>query len=100
MVMTILEGHVTKENWPAIEQAFQQAAEVEEPGLVRSYLIHDFKEPELWRILTIWSSREALDAMRKSQETPKGVLMFRSAGTEPILTISDIVMQINQISMD
>ncbi len=94
MVMTILEGRVLKENRPALEQAYLEAAEVEEPGLVRSYLIHATREADLWRILTIWSSREALDAMRKSQETPRGVLIFRSAGSEPALAIFEIVQEI------
>lgn len=95
MVMTILEGRVSEENWPALEQAYHQGAEQEEPGLVRSYLVHAQKESDLWRILTIWTSREALEAMRKSMETPRGVLMFRAAHSEPVLSIYDIVEQIH-----
>ncbi len=95
MVMTILEGHVARENWPALERAYKEAAEFAEPGLVRSYLIHAIKDSEAWRILTIWSSREALDEMRKSKETPRGVLIFRQAGAEPSLTIYDIDQQID-----
>ena len=94
MIMTILEGRVTKENCPALEQAFKQGAEHEEPGLVRSYLIHALKESDLWRILTIWRSREALDEMRKSTETPTGVLMFRKAHAEPVLSVYDIAQEI------
>ncbi len=94
MVMTILEGRVSKENWPALEQAYQQAAEHKEPGLVGSYLIQARKESDLWRILTIWSSREALDEMRKSAKTPTGVLIFRSAHSEPALSVYDIIEQI------
>ena len=96
MVMTILEGRVAKENWPTLEQAYQRGAEHEELGLVRSYLIHALKETDLWRIITIWSSREALDAMRKSAETPTGVLMFRSAHTEPLLSVYEIAQQFSQ----
>lgn len=94
MVMTILEGRVAKEKWTAFEHAYQQGATHEEPGLVQSYLIHSTKESDLWRILTIWSSCEALDQMRKSTETPRGVLMFRSAGSEPVLSIYDIAQEI------
>ena len=94
MVMTILEGRVSKENWPILEQAYQKGAEYDEPGLVRSYLIHAQKESDLWRILTIWTSREALDEMRKLNETPRGVLMFRSAGSDPTLSIFEIEQQI------
>lgn len=94
MIMTILEGRVAEENWPALEQAFRKGSELMEPGLVRSYLIHAIKESDLWRILTIWTSREALDAMRRSAETPTGVLMFRSAHSEPVLSVYDLVQEI------
>lgn len=94
MVMTILEARVSQENWAALEQAYQQGAQHRDPGLVQSFLIHSPKEDELWRILTVWQSREALEAMRKSNETPRGVLMFRSAKAEPVLSIFDIIQQI------
>ncbi len=94
MIMTILEGRVSKESWPALEQAYKQGGEHEEPGLVHSMLIQSVKEPDLWRILTIWTNREALDAMRQSTETPRGVLIFRQAHTEPLLSIFDVVQQI------
>jgi hypothetical protein len=44
----------------------------------------------LWKILSVWKSREALDEMRNSGETPTGVLMFRSAGADPQLSIFDV----------
>ena len=94
MVMTILEGRLSEENWPALEEAYKRGAEHQELGLVRSYLIHSLKESDLWRILTIWSSREALEAMRKTAETPTGVLMFRSAGIVPTLSVYDIIEEI------
>jgi heme-degrading monooxygenase HmoA len=94
MIMTILEGRVAKENWQTLEQAYKEASEHTEPGLLRSYLIHALKEADLWQILTIWSSREALEAMRQSGETPRGVLMFRSAQCEPRLSIYEIAQEI------
>lgn len=94
MVMTILEGRVEKENWSRLEQAYQGASQHQEAGLVQSFLIHSTKESDLWRIITLWSTQEALDAMRHSNETPRGVLMFRQAHTEPQLTIFEVVHQI------
>jgi hypothetical protein len=94
MVMTILEARVSKENWPALEQAFKRGSDHIDPGLERSYLIHATRDSDLWRILTIWSSREVLDEMRRSVDTPLGVLMFRNANSEPVLTVFDIVQQI------
>jgi heme-degrading monooxygenase HmoA len=94
MVMTILEAHVSKENWAALEQAYQEATQHRAAGLVQSFLIHSSKDADLWRILTVWSSQEALDEMRRSGETPRGVLIFRSANAEPVLSIFEIVQQI------
>jgi hypothetical protein len=90
MVMTILEARVSEENWAALEQAYQQGARQLDAGLVQSFLIQSSKDVELWRILTIWSSQAALDEMRRSGETPRGVLMFRSARAEPSLSIFKI----------
>jgi heme-degrading monooxygenase HmoA len=94
MVMTILEGRVSKENRTILEQAYEEASQHRDAGLERSYLIHATKESDLWRILTIWSNREVLAEMRKSAETPRGVSIFHSARSEPILSIFDIVQQI------
>ena len=90
MVMTILEAHVSKENWRVLQQAYHEAAQQRDAGLEQSFLIHSKKEPDLWRILTIWHNQEALNAMRNSGETPRGVLMFRLAQAEPTLSIFDI----------
>jgi quinol monooxygenase YgiN len=95
MVMTILEGRVEKDNWSTLEQAYIEGSQQKDPGLVQSLLIHNTREPDLWRILTLWSSREALDEMRKSSETQRGVLIFRQAHTEPQLSIFEVVQQIN-----
>jgi len=94
MVMTILEGRVSKENWTILEHAYTESRHHDEPGLVQSFLIHNTREADLWRVLTLWSSREALEAMRRSNETPRGVLMFRQAHSEPVLSIYDVVQQI------
>jgi heme-degrading monooxygenase HmoA len=94
MVMTILEGRVSKENWTAFEQAYKEGSQFQEVGLVQSFLIHNLRETDVWRIVTLWASREALDAMRQSNETPRGVLMFRRGHTEPVLSIFDVVQQI------
>ena len=48
MVMTILEGRISKENWSRLEQAYQEGSRYHEPGLVQSFLIHSSKEADLW----------------------------------------------------
>ncbi len=97
MVMTILDGRVAKENWIALEQAYKEASQVNEPGMVESFLIHNIRETDRWQIVTIWANREALDAMRQTSETPRGLLIFRHAHTEPLLSICDVVHHIAPI---
>lgn len=90
MVMTILEARVSKENWDTLEQAYRAGTQHRDTGIVETFLIHSKKESDLWHILTIWQSQAALDAMRGSGETPRGVLMFRNAKAEPALSVFDI----------
>ena len=91
MVMTILEARVTPDKWTALEQAYTAATRQLDPGITQTLLIHSSVDSTLWRIMTVWSSRQALEAMRRSTETPQGVLMFRSAGAEPTLSVFDVV---------
>jgi hypothetical protein len=90
MVMTVLEARVAPEQWAALEQAFQQAGDRLPPQMVESFLVHSTTDPALWRGISLWRSREALDEYRRSVETPGGVLFFRSAGVEPTLSIFEV----------
>lgn len=45
------------------------------PQIVESFLAQSAAHPTLWRILTVWRSREALEQIRQSGETPAGVLI-------------------------
>jgi len=90
MVMTILEAHVAPENWAALEAAYRAGTEDPPPQLVETFLIHSNPDSTLWRIVGVWPSREALEEMRQSAETPGGVLMFRAAGAEPTLAVFDV----------
>jgi hypothetical protein len=89
MVLTVLEASVSPGREGDLKDAFRSAAAQVPPGLVRSHLIRSVADASLWRIETLWSDRSALDAMRQSG-TPAGILMFRSAGAEPALSVFDV----------
>ncbi len=94
MVMTILEARVEEAQWPALKAAYQAAINGElEPGLVRTDLIQSKQEPALWRIQTVWRSQAALDAMRATGETPRGVLIFQAAEALAALSVFEVVLQ-------
>jgi len=90
MVMTILEAHVQPANWTTLEQAYAAGIEHLPPKLLQTFLVHSAPDSTLWQIVGVWDSREALEEMRRSTETPAGVLMFRAAGTEPTLAVYDV----------
>ena len=93
MVLTILEATVTSERAADLQAAFRSATAQVPPGFIRSHLVSAAADPTHWRIETLWTSREALAAMRQTG-TPAGVLMFRSAGAEPSLTVYDVAATI------
>jgi quinol monooxygenase YgiN len=93
MVLTILEATVAPERAPDLQAAFRTAATQVPPGLIRSHLVRAAAEPARWRIETLWTSREALAAMRQTG-TPAGVLMFRAAGAEPSLSLYEVAATI------
>ena len=87
MVITILEAQVAPEKASSLEAAYKQAIEHLDAGIVQTFLIQNSNDPTVWQIVTHWESREALDAMRRTGETPRGVLIFRAVDAEPRLSI-------------
>jgi heme-degrading monooxygenase HmoA len=59
---------------------------------VHSFLVQGADDPALWRVVTVWHSRDALAAYRRSVEVAGGVLMFRAVGAEPVLAIFDVAV--------
>ncbi len=92
MIITVLEAHVDPASQGALHAAYGAAAQDALPaGLVRSTLSHATDDPTLWRIETVWESREALEAMRRLG-TPRGILIFRAAGAEPTVSVFAVTM--------
>jgi hypothetical protein len=90
MVVTILEGRVEPGRGPDLRQAFEAGRTHLPDGLVESFLIQSRAEAEIWRIISVWASKEALAHMQRTEPVPGGVRMFRAAGAEPTLTVFDV----------
>ena len=91
MVITILEARVEPDMAPALLAAYQNGLSHLPRQMIRTFLIQNTTDKNIWRILSVWKSREALDEMRASRETPEGILMFRAAGVEePELSIYNV----------
>jgi quinol monooxygenase YgiN len=87
MVITILEAKVESDKQSILKTAYSKAVANLDEGIVETFLVSDALDNDVWRIMTVWKDREALSAMRFSGEIPKGVLIFKEAGVEPILTL-------------
>jgi hypothetical protein len=95
MVMTILEAHVAAEQWATLKQTFAEGSKRTPPQMVQMFLVQGTADPTLWQGISVWRSREALEEYRRSVQTPGGILMFRSVGAEPTLTISEVVVAVH-----
>ncbi len=91
MVLTVLEAHVAPERERVLTAAYRQAAQDSfPPGLLRSTLMQGTSDRTLWRIETLSQSGEAVASMRVAG-TPRGIQIFRAAGTEPSVSILEVV---------
>jgi heme-degrading monooxygenase HmoA len=91
MVITVLEARVDPEEWQALEARFTSEVKVLDPGIMDTFLVQSKSDSNAWQIITVWENQAALDGMRASGETPRGVLIFRSANAQPTLSIFRVV---------
>jgi hypothetical protein len=90
MVVTVLEAVVAEDRVGDLQAAYGAAGTNLPPGLLHTDLLRANDGTNRWRIQSFWSSRAALDKMRSSG-APAGVLMFRAAGAEPVLSVFEVV---------
>ncbi len=87
MVVTFVEAEVQPEHTHALLEAWHGATRAALPaGFAESFLL---RYGDVWRIATVWESREALEEMRRRTDVPAAFLIFRAAGIEPTLTVFD-----------
>ena len=95
MVMTVLEARVSEENWPALQQAYADA-EASRPrgiGLAQTFLVQSIEDEELWQVISVWSSWEALHEARRSGQPPRGLQIFQFANAEPAVSFFELVQK-------
>lgn len=94
MILTVLEARVPAERADTLRSEYATLGQGDRPpGFVRSQLIRDTQDPALWRVETLWESRQALEAMRQ-RGTPAGILLFRAIGVEPTVGVFEVVASI------
>ncbi len=96
MVMTMLQAEVAPDREKDLLAAYRQTAEAPQPPFVlRSFLVRDPDHRTHWRIMTVFRSREELEMMRASAETPRGIQIFQAAGVSPTFSLFEIADQID-----
>lgn len=94
-VITIVEGRVPVAKAREFETAYESLKQdALTQGLIRSSLLRNSDNPEIYRIETVWESREALEKMRSSTQTPKAIELFQKVKASPRLEIYDLVYDI------
>jgi hypothetical protein len=91
MVMTVLRAHVAADRVADLERAYREGVAELPLEIVETFLVRDAHDPSLFRIMTLWASRDALAKMRSSTEKPRGILMFEAAGANPELEVLEVV---------
>jgi heme-degrading monooxygenase HmoA len=91
MVMTILEAIVAQDRIEDLERAYREGTAIIPPEVFETFLVRDTQDETLFRIITVWTSRAALEQMRATVDKPKGVQIFEAAGATPALMILDVV---------
>lgn len=89
--MTVLEGRVAQDQWAALVEKVK-AMPVRPAGLEQAYLVQDMRDREVWRMVGVWTSREAFDAMSQAMGTPPPMAIFQSVGAQPALSTFDIMV--------
>lgn len=89
-VMTVLEARVPEERWADLRRAFASLGDQRPAQLESSYLTQAVADPTIWRLIGIWRSRDEFEQYRQSVEAPGGVLLFRSLGAEPTMSLYEV----------
>jgi quinol monooxygenase YgiN len=91
--MTSLEAHVEPDKQELLKQALKQQVANKLPGLIEAVLTRNAEDPNLWRLMGFWESREVFESYRRSVDVVAGFQIFRAAGAEPTFSMFDVVQR-------
>jgi quinol monooxygenase YgiN len=96
MIITVLAARIMPEYWQKFRDSYEAGTKHLPAMILETFLVQDHNEQELWRIITVWKSYDALQTYRQSVSVPDGVLWFRAANAEPSLALWDVIYQAKQ----
>ena len=91
MLVTMLEAVVEPDREDELIAAYREAGgETLPPFILQTFLLKG--DNGVWRIATVWRSREDFEQYRRSGVTPAGVVTFRAVDAEPELKVFDVAV--------
>jgi hypothetical protein len=87
--MTVLEARVSPDRADELKRIYAGAGPLP-PQLLQTVLVQNSVDPMIWRGISMWRSREALEEYRRSVSTPTGIMIFRSVGAEPTVSMWEV----------
>ena len=93
MVVTMLEARVAPDKEQDLLREYGRAGDKLPPAIIETFLLRA-PNSEVWKIVTVWRSQDALKAYRVSVDIPEGVRIFRVVGSEPTLSIFDVAAHV------
>jgi heme-degrading monooxygenase HmoA len=90
VIVTVLEARVDPHRAHDLVSAYSAGTAQMPEGLEETFLLRPVGGGDIWQIMTIWRGRAAMEAMRRASATPAGVLFFRAAGAEPLLSTYEV----------
>jgi hypothetical protein len=96
MAITVLEAPVAADRVNDLERAYREMTAQIPSDIIETFLVRDTRDASVFRIITVWVSREKLERMRASGVKPTGVKIFEAAGATPTLSIFDVIVHREQ----
>jgi len=98
VVVTMLEARINPDKAGELRHEYEKLGDPP-PIIVESFLLNT-PDNRIWRLVTVFRSREDLEDMRESMraadQAPPGVRVFQAVGVEPTLTIFDVAAHLGR----
>ncbi len=91
MIMTILEADVEESKWDLLKSKYSEIIKKIPVQMVRTYLTQNAKNRNLWSVISVWKSKDKLMEYRTATPSPEGIVLFKSLGLEPTLSVFEII---------
>ncbi len=83
MLLTILTGHVSKENQEILKGRFARELHHPPHDLLQTYLVQSRDDPQHWQIISLWRNLETYEKEHSEKTMEACVQMFCDAGSMP-----------------